>query len=95
MYLENISICRGHDNIYFGNCDSVTIKGFRYNTLDRKNGQETFVNVGKLYLENYVNSSAQRGINLTCIGLLMIINCEMKLRLVLADALTNVVRALY
>ena len=35
VYLENISICRGYDNVYFGNCDSVVIKGFRYNTLDR------------------------------------------------------------
>lgn len=93
VYLENISICRGYDNVYFGNCDYVVIKGFRYNALDRTNGQETFANVEKLYLENYVNSSAQRGINLTNVGQLMIINCEIKLRLVLAAALTNVVRA--
>ena len=92
VYLENISICRGYDNVSFGNCDSVIIKGFRYNSLDRTNGQETFSNVGKLYLENYVNSSAQKGINLTSVGELMMINCEIKLLSVLATALTNVVR---
>lgn len=93
VYLENISICRRYDNIYFGNCDCVVIKGFRYNTLDRKNGQETFANVGKLYLENYVNSSAQKGINLNCVGQLMMINCEIKLLFTLATTLTSVVRA--
>ncbi|MBU3142602.1 hypothetical protein [Clostridium sp. CF012] len=93
VYLENISICRGYDNVYFGNCDSVVIKGFSYNALDRTNGQETFANVGKLYLENYVNSSAPRGIRLTSIGELMMINCEIKLLCVLATALANVVRA--
>lgn len=93
VYLENISICRGNDNVYFGNCDSVVIKGFRYNRLDKTNGQETFANVGKLYLENYVNSSAQKGINLTSVGELMMINCEIRFLYVLATALTNVVRA--
>lgn len=93
VYLENISICRGYNNVYFGNCDSIVIKGFRYNTLDRTNGQETFANVGNLYLENYVNSSAQKGINLTSVGQLMMINCEIKLLFVLATSLTNVVRA--
>lgn len=92
VYLENINICCGYDNVYFGNCDSVVIKGFKYNTLDKTNGQETFANVGKLYLENYVNSSAQRGLNLTCVGQLMMINCEIKLLFVLVNALTNVVR---
>ncbi|MGH4120754.1 hypothetical protein [Clostridium sp.] len=88
VYLENISICRGYDNVFFGNCDSVVIKGFSYNALDRTNGQETFANVGKIYLENYVNSSAAIGIKLTSIGQLMMINCE----IILANALTNVVR---
>jgi hypothetical protein len=92
VYLENISICRGHDNVYFGNCDSVVIKGFSYNSLDRANGQETFANVKKLYLENYVNSSALKGINLTYVGQLMMINCDIKLLCLLATALNNVVR---
>jgi hypothetical protein len=92
VYLENISICRGHDNVYFGNCDSVTIKGFSYNSLNRTNGQETFSNVKKLFLENYANSSASKGINLTHVGQLMMINCEIKLLCVLATALSNVVR---
>ena len=93
VHLENISICRGYENVYFGNCDCVVIKGFRYNALDRTNGQETFVNVGKLYLENYVNSSAAKGIKLSSIGQLMMINCEIKLLCVLPAALTNVDRA--
>lgn len=93
VYLENISICRGYNNVYFGNCDSVVIKGFSYNAVDRTNGQETFASVGRLYLENYVNSSASKGINLTSIKQLMMINCEIKLLCTLANALENVVRA--
>ncbi|MGK0467044.1 MAG: hypothetical protein ACJAX4_002334 [Clostridium sp.] len=93
VYLENISICRKYDNIYFGNCDSVVIKGFRYNKLDRTNGQETFENVENLHLDNYVNSSSPNGINLNSIGQLLMINCEIKFPCKLSTALTNVVRA--
>lgn len=92
VYLENISIGRGYNNIYFGNCDCVVIKGFRYNTLGSKNAQETFANIEKLCLENYINNSAENGINLTCVGQLMMVSCEIKLLLGLSNALTNVSR---
>ena len=86
IVLKNISMPRRYNGIHIYNADTVIVKGLKYNDADYGIGHEAFENIGRLYLENYENSTAQRGLMLKSIGMLTIINSDLKF----SDALNTV-----
>ncbi|MBH1941630.1 hypothetical protein I5677_12075 [Mobilitalea sibirica] len=92
IIMDNFIIPKYYNSIFIANADNVFVKNLSYNTADGGNAQEVFKGIAYLYLENYNNNTAQRGLLLNTIGNLKIIGGDILLYDTLATALSATTR---
>ena len=78
LIIDNVKIPRRYNSISYENCDKVIIKNLAYNDFNYDNSQEILKNIGELYIENFNNETAQRGLIIENITKLVLINSNIK-----------------